>query len=310
VSGADVTQRVAAIETDATTLLDQLDSAAAMTDPLEVADLLLAASGWGIAAATPSLDQEVPALTVLQSQALHAAEELRRRLATEPFQPDAGDPAVTLRRARARISQLCRWQVPVLVPLTRPTGRGWPPVFGGEALAGAPPATVRSWLDSYALVRRPVAALLDAYDLAEVLDTGGVLDAAAAQLLPPGTVNHNWHGADPDPPAGLVNLVVQRAYQGPPPASVSGLFIDGFTQRTPGRQQDTAVAFHYDEPNSTPPQTLLVAVAPDLTPGRQPGHWDLELLCDTLLATLAMARQRAAAAETATVQGVTVRGMT
>src|SRR5262249_22659144 len=93
---ADTTQRVAAVEVSLNITVSRLDSAAAMTDPLEVADVLLVASGWGVAGATPSLDQDVPTLAALQSQALRAAEELRHRLDAEPFQPDPGDPAVTL----------------------------------------------------------------------------------------------------------------------------------------------------------------------------------------------------------------------
>ena len=181
----------------------------------------------------------------------------------------------------------------------------WRPLTGGTDLAGADPASLRSWLDSYALVRPAVGALVDTYDLTEALTTGATLDATATQLLP-GDPDPVWRGPDPSPPAGLTSIVVARSFDGSP-AGLTGLAVDAWTQRVPGTRQQAAVAFHYDEPDCTPPQVALVAVAPDLTADRQPGSWDLETLTDTLLATLAMARQRAVATENTAVRGITVK---
>ncbi len=68
----------------------------------------------------------------------------------------------------------------------------------------------------------------------------------------------------------------------------AGLFIDEWVEVVPTRNETTGIAFHYDAPNSEPPNTCLLAVSPQLT-----GHWQWDDLSATLVETLDLAKQRA-----------------
>ncbi len=67
-----------------------------------------------------------------------------------------------------------------------------------------------------------------------------------------------------------------------------GLLLDEWTEVIPSLDETLGLAFHYDQPNSEPPQTLLL-----VTPSRFTGQWRWEDLVDTLRETLDMARKRA-----------------
>ena len=70
-------------------------------------------------------------------------------------------------------------------------------------------------------------------------------------------------------------------------APVSGLLIDEWTERVPAPTETTGLAFHYDEPESRAPQSILIAVAPDVSK-----PWDLETLEAVLLETLELSKLR------------------
>ncbi|MCB0705592.1 MAG: hypothetical protein KDC34_09800 [Saprospiraceae bacterium] len=67
-----------------------------------------------------------------------------------------------------------------------------------------------------------------------------------------------------------------------------GLLVDEWTEIIPTETEDTAVAFHYDRPNSEPPQTMLLALPSDFR-----GFWTWNDLVDTLNETLDQAKKRA-----------------
>lgn len=67
-----------------------------------------------------------------------------------------------------------------------------------------------------------------------------------------------------------------------------GLLLDDWTELIPGKKETTGVAFHYDQPNAMPPQSLLLAVTPELK-----GNWTWQDLMDTLNDTLDRAKCRA-----------------
>ena len=68
----------------------------------------------------------------------------------------------------------------------------------------------------------------------------------------------------------------------------AGLLIDEWTEVIPRRTEDTGLAFHYDRPNSEPPQTLLLALPADHGEG-----WRWEDLADSIRETVDLARKRA-----------------
>jgi hypothetical protein len=68
----------------------------------------------------------------------------------------------------------------------------------------------------------------------------------------------------------------------------AGLLLDEWTEVVPGRTEDTGLAFHFDRPNSEPPQALLLALPPKYT-----GGWRWQDLVDTVHETFDLARKRA-----------------
>lgn len=73
---------------------------------------------------------------------------------------------------------------------------------------------------------------------------------------------------------------------------ISGLHIDQWVERIPAEEQMTGVTYHFNAPQSRPPQVLLLAGPP------AEGQWSYDLLLATLRDTLDWARTRAVAPET------------
>jgi hypothetical protein len=66
------------------------------------------------------------------------------------------------------------------------------------------------------------------------------------------------------------------------------MLLDEWSEVIPNREETTGITFHYDRPNSEPPQALLLAFSPALR-----GAWQWKDLVDTLQETLDEARLRA-----------------
>jgi hypothetical protein len=282
------------------------------------------ASAAGEASATPVLDEpiagadQVAELGVLLAQAQVASASIRARLAAsfaDPAEPLGEDstPEAVLRRARQRaqdrVEAVCRLRLPLLTAVTVPGGVA-AQMTEPSALSGAEPHAVRGWLYDQAQVSPATATLLAAYDLSEALGTSA-LRVVPAHLPAPDAAPTRWAGADPAPAAGTTNLVIQLAYTDQePPAQAPGLAVDAWKQTVTDPLRTTGVAFHFDEPDSTPPQAVLVAVPPDLSPGRESDRWGLGTLLDLLTGTLALARDRAVPSESASPRGLTIRDST
>jgi hypothetical protein len=73
-----------------------------------------------------------------------------------------------------------------------------------------------------------------------------------------------------------------------PAALQCGILVDEWTELIPVKQETTGIAFHYDQPNAMPPQSLLLAVTPEIK-----GNWNWQDLMDILNDTLDRAKTRA-----------------
>jgi hypothetical protein len=71
-------------------------------------------------------------------------------------------------------------------------------------------------------------------------------------------------------------------------ARQAGLLLDEWTEVIPSRTEDTGLAFHFDRPNSEPPQTLLLALPADHGEG-----WTWDDLVDSVRETVDLAKKRA-----------------
>ena len=69
---------------------------------------------------------------------------------------------------------------------------------------------------------------------------------------------------------------------------LTGLLIDEWVEVVPNAKETTAIALQYDQPNSAPPQIILIAVPPELGV-----PWTVWSLQKVLLETLDLARIRA-----------------
>jgi hypothetical protein len=68
----------------------------------------------------------------------------------------------------------------------------------------------------------------------------------------------------------------------------AGLLIDEWNEVIPNRIETTGIAVHYNQPNTEPPQCVLLAVSPNVN-----GAWDWDDLVDTVIDTFDRAKRRA-----------------
>jgi len=73
-----------------------------------------------------------------------------------------------------------------------------------------------------------------------------------------------------------------------PGVDLAGLMLDDWSEVVPTTKETTGVAFHFDRPNASPPQALLLAV-----PSVLRGHWRWDDLVATITDTFDRARLRA-----------------
>ena len=84
----------------------------------------------------------------------------------------------------------------------------------------------------------------------------------------------------------LAQLLPTAAFD--PAATQTGLLIDAWNEVIPNRRETTGIAINYNQPNSEPPQCLLLAVTPEVS-----GAWKWDQLIAVLEETLERAKLRA-----------------
>ena len=67
-----------------------------------------------------------------------------------------------------------------------------------------------------------------------------------------------------------------------------GILLDEWTEVIPEREETTGLAFHYDQPGSEPPQSMLLLVPPEFR-----GSWKWDDIVDSIEETFENARKRA-----------------
>jgi hypothetical protein len=155
---------------------------------------------------------------------------------------------------------------------------------------GGDPIVSTTWFQRMARVRDGVARLHAALSYAEALKTGEKLALTIGQL--PYDANDRWVGlplqAGQSLPGGKLSIAVQSAAPLDVRQPLAGLLIDEWVEVVPSAQETTGISFQYDQPNATPPQTILIAVPPELDL-----PWTIWSLQQVLLETLDLARIRA-----------------
>jgi hypothetical protein len=169
---------------------------------------------------------------------------------------------------------------------------------GGDASAD-PVAEV---LTSVAQVRPAVHRLWRLRMMAELMS--GAPQPLAALQLPP-RAGDAWLGAALPPGHEIfhdtLSLLQLRPQGFAPGAPRCGLLVDEWTESFPRKSEVTGVAFGFDQPNSAPPQSLLLAVAGE---GRE--RWSFDELLGIIRDTMLRAKLRAVEPDMLdTVPGVT-----
>jgi hypothetical protein len=148
---------------------------------------------------------------------------------------------------------------------------------------------VVTWVQRASRVRDGVARFDATLRYAEALETGPRLNLSVAQL--PHEANSRWVGLPLLPGQELsragLSLVIQSVENLDVDLPLTGLLIDEWVEVVPNANEITGVTFQYDQPDAAPPQSILLAVPPDL---EQP--WNLQTLSQVLLETLDLARIR------------------
>jgi hypothetical protein len=162
----------------------------------------------------------------------------------------------------------------------------------GAAAAIAAPAEadalrIETYLQSLARVR-PVFA-----DLARVVGAAvplGVREPRLVGLQLPSAAGVSWAGLTLDPALARGEVVSILAIDGPGAAAglLRGLALDEWSELVPEPRETTAVAFHFDRPNASAPNALLLAVPPEIT-----GRWTWNAILAVITDTLDRARERA-----------------
>lgn len=265
-------------------------------------EALMRAAAFGLSGAVPldAIGMDLEVQSILLTQARSVAAEMRARLAR------IADADRTFDRARApseaqRDHDLARLRILfgadflVLPRITPANAAQLTEAFGASlSLQGNDPLAAATWFQRVAHVRPGAMRLETVIIYAETLGNGAHLNLQVGQL--PFAGQDRWvalpNGPDQSIPRGRLSLVAQLP-NGQPirfDQPLTGLLIDEWAEVVPTSHEMTGVAFHYDSPNSAPPQTLLIAVSAD-----QREFWDLNSLEAIVQETTDLMRLRAIA---------------
>jgi hypothetical protein len=152
------------------------------------------------------------------------------------------------------------------------------------------PFLVDEWIEGAARVQPGLNTMETVMLLSENLVKAS-LDCKPIQL--PFRSGDHWMSVDyPEAfqPEGdyvsILQILPQQEFK--PQRLQSGLVIDEWVEIIPSKSEVTGISFHFNQPNSEPPQVCLLAVTPEIT-----GVWTWEKLVAILQDTLARAKQRA-----------------
>jgi hypothetical protein len=156
-------------------------------------------------------------------------------------------------------------------------------------LQGLSPFPLDEWLYGLARVRPKAQSLETCIFMAENF---GAPSPELTPLQLPHQADDFWVGSDypEDYSFDGDRLLLTSVLTGPwaPGEPWAGLLLDEWTEVVPRKHETTGVTFHYDAPNSEPPQALLLVVTPEIT-----GSWKWDHLVAALNETLELAKSRA-----------------
>jgi hypothetical protein len=279
----EVEQRAASALAELRGAVSALETAAS-ADSLRAGLLRAAALGAaGAVPAAPAGDSDGVRAT-LAAQAVPVRAELARRMADVPA------TSAATAAADARLDAALATLAAVFGPAFRvlPLLRGPDLSFAaGEALTAADPQAPVVWLQRVARVRDGARRLHDVLTYAEAVSGQDSAQLAVAQL--PAQAGDRWLGLPfaGALPAGRLSIAAALPLGAiAAGAAGCGLVIDDWSEVVPAPTETTAVAFHFDRPNASAPQAIVLAVPP------RAYAWTFEDLEATVLQTVELAQSR------------------
>ncbi|QHV95034.1 hypothetical protein [Spirosoma endbachense] len=285
----------------ATARTNQLTSVASGTlNTVRAALLAIADYGWSDALPTSTDATSLPIADALLAQAQGMVSSIQKQLATVDF---TGFETISPDQQLDRCRDVAR----------RVYGQSfsWIPRFlfqnqsqlddalehSKEMLSGEPELVMENWLQSVARVR-PEMENVETLALHHDLYQDQPFELTPLQL--PWVSGEKWVGetfSESQRNQERMSIVVHQA-----PADMTlpqaGWLLDEWTELIPTDQETTGIAFHYNRPNASPPQAILLAVPPVLT-----GKWTWDELVGILYDTLERAKRRAVEPDMLTTTG-------
>jgi hypothetical protein len=313
--------RVAAVEASFSAAVSGLASAAqalaaaAGSDPATlqtavqaVRSALVAVADHGIRSAYPvAAGSDLTAAAAAVGAQASAVQAAVGALAANspPSPPDAGAAPSDVLRWFGAITDYVQAMMGKAVPITAtyllPAGSDYSASFSPGAMpTGADEPSVMAWMRRIARVRSKVAAVHDLLLASEVL-LGSPPGITVAQL--PIETGAQWAGlpfGDAGAPKARLVTVVSAPASIDPATEFCGILFDTWAEQLPGLMsvasstaagyeaaEVTGLAYTVDAPEAYPPQSILLAVAPDQSWG-----WSLDVLLDVVRETLELAKIR------------------
>jgi hypothetical protein len=150
-----------------------------------------------------------------------------------------------------------------------------------SALLGGDDLAALTWLPEVAAARPATEALSNILTAAELLSPTGTIAKIGVMQLPhqPG---QRWTALPFDNAAPTtIPTAIASVGNFDPTQPTAGLVVDAWNELIPNATETTGISFHYDAPGARAPQSLILAVPPDLTAAT----WDFDTLLNTVLET-------------------------
>ena len=295
---ADLQTRVSGAETALQAALTGL--AALVGAPATTADALRAAiltlGAFGVSPATPlsAVGSDAGTLASLGVQAAAMAKDAQARLdkgASIRARAGATDPTTQRNQLLERMSAVFGAAFLALPHFSLDSAAAAElasAIAAGTQAQSGDALASQAWFLRAGRVRDRLARLTRCLGGAEALARGDALNTQVAQL--PFVAGERWVGLAPAAgaaiPAGKLSLVLQAAGVDVT-KPMAGMWIDEWVEIAASRTETTGVTFKFAAPDSMAPQTVLMAVPPQV--GQD---WSVGGLCQVLLETLDLAKLR------------------
>jgi hypothetical protein len=260
---------------------------------------MVALGNFGIAGAVPlsPAGQSESDIRILTAQAQSLVKEAATRLGKLERTEQALDDAALNLETRLSLEQQRLREIfgePfVVLPRIRPANASslMQALAASASVQGGDPFSGLALHQRVARVRDAVQQLDDTLRYAEAVGTGIGLMPEIIQL--PYREGDRWIGlpATPEQPyrGGTLSIMTHLSGTIDMTKPLTGLMVDEWVEVVPNANETTGVVFQYNQPNSSPPQAILLAVPPN--PVEQPS-WTSASLLQVLRETMDLMRIR------------------